>query len=113
MRRGGLETAILVLGGLLALATAVLGLAIGFGDDWDSNGERAFWFVFTLGGAALLAAGLWYAMREPSMTAAALIVVGALVCGFIVFWSIVIPIAALAVAVMTIMWARRTRTASI
>lgn len=112
MRRDRLERAILVLGGLLALATAVVGLIVGLGDDWDSNGERALWFVLTLGGAILLAAGLWYASRTPSMTAVALIVLGALVSGFVIFWSIVIPIAAITVAVMAIIWARRPRVAS-
>ena len=97
----------LVLGGLLALAAAVLGLVIGLGGDWDSNGERAIWFVLTLGGAALLAAGLWYSLRRPSMTAAVLNVVGALMCGFVAFWSVLMPLAAVAVAVLAILWARR------
>ncbi len=115
MRRDRLETAIRILGGLLALAAAVLGLIIGFGDDWDSNGERALWFVLTLGGATILAAGLWYAVRAPSTTAAVLIVVGALVSGFMsfyIFWSIVMPIAAVTLAVMTLIWARRPRVAA-
>ncbi len=111
MRRDRLEAAILVVGGLLALAAAVVGLLVGLGEDWDSRSERALWFVLTLGGAALLAASLWYASRAPSVTAAALIVIGALICGFVVFWSIVMPIAATAVAVMTITWARRPRVA--
>ena len=101
----------LILGGLLALASVVLGLVIGLGDDWDSNGERVLWFVFTLGGAALLAAGLWYALRRPSMAATAMIVVGALMCGFATFWSVLMPLAAVAVAVMAILWARRPSVA--
>ncbi|MDQ3890682.1 MAG: hypothetical protein M3312_09075 [Actinomycetota bacterium] len=102
----------LVLGGLLALAAAVLGLVIGLGDDWNSNGERALWLVLTVGGAALLAAGLWSAAHAPSAVAAALIVIGALMCGVATFWSIVMPLVAIAVAVMAIVWVRRPRAAS-
>ncbi len=111
MRRDRLGTAILVLGGLLALAAAVIGLLVGLGEDWESRGARVLWLVLTLGGAALLASSLWYASRAPTVTAAALIVIGALICGFVIFWSIVMPIAAIALAVMTIMWARRPRVA--
>ena len=111
MQRDRLWTAILVIGGLLALAAAVLGIVIGLGDDWDSNGERAVWFVLTVGGAVLLAAGLWYDGRSPGI-ATALIVIGALMCGLVVFWSIVMPIAAIAVAVLAVMWMRRPATAA-
>lgn len=103
---------ILVLGGLLALAGLVLGLLIGLGDDWDSTGERVLWFVFTVGGALLLAAGLWYASRSRTLTAAVLVSVGALMVGVGIFWSIAIPLAAIAVVVLTIMWVRRPAAAA-
>ena len=96
-----------MLGGLLALAALVLGLLIGFDEDWDSNGERGLWFVLTLGGALLLAAGLWYSTRSRTPTAAVLISIGALMVGVAMFWSIIVPIAAIAVIVMAIMWIRR------
>ncbi|MDQ3876360.1 MAG: hypothetical protein M3322_12605, partial [Actinomycetota bacterium] len=64
MRRDRLWAALLILGGLLALASLVLGLLIGFDEDWDSNGERVLWFVLTLGGALLLGAGLSSASRS-------------------------------------------------
>ena len=112
MRRDALRTAILVLGGLLALAALVLGLLIGFDEDWDSTGERVLWFVLTVGGALLLATGLWYASRSRTPTAAVLISVGALMTGVGIFWSIVIPVAAIAVVVLTVMWIRRPAAAA-
>ena len=111
MHKDRLRTTILVLGGLLALASAVVGLVVGFGDEWNSNGERAIWLALTLGGAALLGGGLWFARRGPSASAAALIVIGALVCGLATFWSIVMPFVAIGVAVMAILWARRPAVA--
>ena len=97
----------LVLGGLLSVGTAILGLALGFGDEWNSRRDRAFWFLFSLGGPALLVGGLWLAIRRPSGAAIAGIVVGALFCGIATFWSVLIPLAAIAVAAMAIMWGRR------
>ena len=111
MRRDRIWTAILVIGGLLALASLVLGLVIGIGDDWDSTGERTLWLSLTLGGALLLAAGLVSASRSRSL-AAVLIIVGALLCGIAVFWSIAMPLAAIALVVLTIMWVRRPTVAA-
>jgi hypothetical protein len=111
VQRDRLWTAILVIGGLLALAAAILGLIIGIGDDdWDSTGERALWLSFTLGGALLLIAGLWYATRSRGV-GAALIIIGALLCGIAVFWSIAMPLAAIVLVVLTIMWLRRPAAA--
>ena len=100
-----------MLGGLLALAALVLGLLIGFDEDWDSSGERALWFVLTLGGALLLATGLWYASRSRTPTAAVLISIGALMTGVGIFWSIIVPVVAIAVVVLAIMWIRRPAVA--
>ncbi len=107
MQRDRLWTTLLILGGLLALAALVLGLLIGFDDDWDSTGERVLWFVLTLGGALLLAAGLWYSTRSRTSATAVLISIGALMVGVAIFWSIIVPIAAIAVIVLAVMWIRR------
>jgi hypothetical protein len=107
VRRDRLWAAILVVGGLLALAALVLGALIGFDEDWDSTGERVLWFVLTIGGALLLAAGLWYASRSRTRAAAVLISIGALMAGGAIFWSIVMPVAAIVVVVLTTMWVRR------
>jgi hypothetical protein len=111
VRGDRLGRALFVIGGLLALASVVVGLIVGLGDEWDSNRDRGLWLAFTLGGAAVLAGGLWYASRTRSPTAAALIVVGALMCGLATFWSIVMPLAAVAVAATAIVWARRPSVA--
>lgn len=112
MQRDRLWTAILVLGGLLALASLVLGLLIGFDEDWDSTGEQVLWFVLTVGGAVVLLAGLWYASRSRSLAAVVLVVLGALMAGVAVFWSIVMPLAAIALVVLTILWFRRPTVAT-
>ncbi len=101
----------MILGGLLALAALVLGLLIGFDEDWDSTGERVLWFVLTLGGALLLSAGLWYSTLARTPTAAVLISIGALMVGVAIFWSIIVPVAAIAVVVLAVMWIRRPAVA--
>lgn len=112
VQRDPLWTALLVIGGLLALASLILGIVISFDEDWDSAGERALWLVFTVGGALLLAAGLWYASRSRTPKAGVLISVGAVLAGVGFFWSIIMPVAAIAVVVMTIMWLRRPTVAA-
>jgi hypothetical protein len=62
--------------------------------------------VFALGGAAILFARLSYSRRSGRL-AAALIIVGAIICGFMIWWTIVAPFVALAVVVLTILWMRR------
>ncbi len=62
--------------------------------------------VFALLGAALLAGGLFYSPRRGRL-AAVLIILEAIVCGFMIRWTIVAPFVALAVVVLTILWMRR------
>lgn len=100
---------------MLAVAYLVLGVLIGVFDDeeWSSSGERAGWLFLTLGGAALLAAGLWLAGRAASRTAvAALIVIGAAMGGVATFWTVITGIVAIIVIVLAFMWARRQPTAA-
>ncbi len=104
--RTRLWTAVLVLGLLLAAAFtlfAVLGaVLIDFEDD---GGDRGFWIGFLLAGAAFLAAGVWIARRSP-WVAVALLAVGAILGALVTFWTVIVPLAALALVVLAILWAR-------
>ena len=114
MRTSSLGTAVFVLGAILALAYlagAVLGAVL---VDWDDDGgdtDRAFWMIFLLGGCVLLVAGLVLAARSRWL-AAVLIVLGAVAGAIATFWTIVVPLAVIALVVLTIMWARRSETAT-
>ncbi len=108
---------VLMLGVFLALAYLGMGIGIGFfTEDWSSTGERILWLVLTLGGAAALAAGLWLARTTPSRTGAAVLIgLGAVMGAVAMFWSVLAPLLAIALVVLTTMWARepaRTRTVS-
>jgi hypothetical protein len=113
VRGRGLRWWLFWLGALLAVVYLVLGIVIGVFDDetWSSNGERVFWLVLTLGGAALLAAGLWLTGRAASIAAVVLIVIGAAMGGVATFWTVITGIVAIAVIVLAFMWARQ-RTAA-
>jgi hypothetical protein len=107
VRSDRLWTVVLVLGALLALACAFFGLLVGFEDDeWGSTAERVTFIVLTLVGAAVLLGGLWVS-RGRSRLGAGLIILGAVICGFMIWWTIVAPFVALAVVVLTILWMRR------
>ncbi len=102
--------AVLILGGLLALAYLAGAVLGGVLIDWEDDGgdaDRLFWMLFLIGGAVLLAAGLFVGNRSPSWLAAALISVGAIAGAIPTFWTIVIPIAAIALVVLSVLWMRR------
>lgn len=115
VRGSSLGTAVLFLAGLLAAAYllgAILGAAL---IDWDDDGgdsDRAFWIVFLLVGALLLVAGLFTGARSRWL-AAALLSIGAVIGAIATFWTIIIPIAAIALIVLSVLWARRPATAAI
>jgi hypothetical protein len=100
---------VVLLGAFLMLAYLGMGLGIGiFTEDWSGTGERVFWFVLTLGGAAVLAAGLWLARTTRSRgAAAALLALGAVMGAVAMFWSILGPLLAIALVVLAFLWARR------
>jgi hypothetical protein len=103
--------AIVILGGLLALASAFFGVLVGFEDDWDSTTEQAVFIALTLLGAAVLLAGLFYSRRRGRL-GAGLIILGAIVCGFMIWWTIAGAVIALAVVVLTVAWVRRPSLAT-
>lgn len=101
---------VVLLGAFLMLAYLGMGLGIGiFTEDWGGTGERVFWFVLTLGGAAFLAAGLWLALNVAGsrVMAAVLLSIGAVMGAVAMFWSVLGPLLAIALVVLAVMWARR------
>ena len=101
---------VVILGGLLALACAFFGLLVGFEDDWDSTTEQVVFMLLTLAGAAILLTGLAYSRRHGRL-AGGLIIVGAVICGFMIWWTLVAPFVAVAVVVLAIIWMRRLSVA--
>lgn len=109
MRGSRLGTGILVLGGLLAAAYLLGAILGGFLIDWEDDGgdnDRWFWILFLLAGALLLVAGLYLANRSRSL-AAGLVSLGALLGAVATFWTIVVPLAAAVLIVLSVLWARQ------
>ena len=109
MRGSRIATTILVLGGLLAAAYLLGGILGGLLIDWEDGGgdnDRWFWILFLLAGGLLVVVGLIVANRSRWL-AAALLSLGALVGAVVTFWTIVIPIAAAGLIVLSVLWARR------
>lgn len=105
----------------LATATLVLGLVLGIGyiaagvigwiadvDDGDAS-DLAFWLILLCGGGAMLLAGMFLA-RSPAWLSTALVCVGALAGALALFWSVIVPILAIALVVLVV---RRTRREAI
>ena len=101
---------VVILGGLLALACAFFGLLVGFEDDWDSTTEQVVFLLLTLAGAAILLTGL-ASSRRHARFAGGLIIVGAAICGFMIWWTLIAPFVAVAVVVLAIIWMRRPSVA--
>ena len=97
---------VVTLGSVLAVACAFFGLLVGFEDDWDSTTGQVVFVVLALLGAAVLLAGLYYSRRRGRRWTW-LIIVGALISGFMIWWTIVAPFVAIAVIVLAILWMRR------
>lgn len=108
MRGTRVGQAAVVLAGLLIVVYLVGAIGGGLFFDWDDDGgdgDRAFWIGFLLGGTALLAVGLWVGRRSPWLTVI-LFTLGAAAGAVVVFWSVIIPIVAIALVVLAVMWAR-------
>ena len=90
---------------LLAAVYAVAGL-IGVFADIEPTRDAVFFVGLLWGGALLIAVGL-FAVRSPAWSAAALVSVGALAGALAWFWSVVVPIAAIALVVLTVVQTRR------
>lgn len=112
MRRDAILTAALLLGVLLAavyITAGVIGWIVDVGDGDDS--DLAFWLLFLLGGGVLLLVGL-FVVRRWSTLSLVLGALGALAGAFALFWTIVLPLLALAFIVLAIAARRQPPTAA-
>lgn len=108
------EKALIVLGTVVAAVYLLAGVVVGLWPSvWDDSGtgDQIFWIVFLVGGGLLLLAGLRMSKRSP-WPSAALISLGALAGGIPVFWTVLAPIAALTLVVLSVVYARRATSAA-
>jgi hypothetical protein len=106
MRR---EKALVVLGTTLAIVYLLAGIAVGaWPSHWDDSStvDRVLWLGFLVGGGTALFVGLRSFERSPWL-GASLVSMGALAGALAIFWTIAVPVAAIALVVLSVMAARR------
>lgn len=92
--------------GLGYLAAALIGWAA---DVTDGDGsDLAFWLLFLGGGGVLLLVAL-FVVSEQRAVAAGLAIAGALAGALALFWSVVVPLAAIAFVVLVALRLRSGR----
>jgi hypothetical protein len=78
--------------------------------DWSSQTDRLIFVLLVVGGGSLMLGGLFAFDRSPRASAA-LIGVGAVAGAIGLFWTIVLPLVAVALAALSVMRARMLRRA--
>jgi len=109
-RRGAVE----IIGWFLVLAYVAFGTLIGLNPShWDeaSTSDQVFFVLFSLGGALLLVVGLRLGGLGARWPAAVLISVGAIAGAMAVFWTLLLPLLAIALVVLRIRRAQRATAA--
>jgi len=104
---GRIATATKVLAVVLGvgyIAAGVVGAAFGVTDGDGS--DLAFWLVLLVGGGALVLIGSFVLGSRPVLSAV-LTSVGALAGAVALFWSVIVPVLALALVVLSVFRARR------
>jgi hypothetical protein len=102
------STATLALAGLLGVGYIAAGVVGAVADA--TGGDRsdlAFWLVFLVGGGALVLIGSFLFGPRP-MPSVVLTSVGALAGALALFWSVIVPVLALALVVLSVVRARRS-----
>ena len=105
-----LEKALVVLGFFTAAAYLLVGIIGGLSlSHWDeaSASDQILWASLLVGGAILIVAGLRISRRNP-WGAAALISIGALAGALPIFWTLIAVVLAIALVVLSFLYARRT-----
>jgi hypothetical protein len=108
------EKVLVVLGTFVAAAYVLIGI-IGalLSSHWEeaSASDRIIWAVLLIGGGILVFLGIRISRRSP-WPAAALISVGAIVGALPIFWTIIALVVAVALVVLSILYARRASGAA-
>lgn len=105
--------ALLRLGWVVAVFYLVFGLVIGLlPSHWDeaSLTDQVFYIVFVVGGGVLLAVGL-RVFEQAAWPGAALVSVGAVAGAVPLFWTLLLPLFAIALLVLSVRDARRAQPA--
>jgi len=108
------EKALVVLGTFVAAAYVVVGIIGGLASShWTeaSTSDQVIWVVLLVGGGILVFLGLRMSRRSPWL-GATLISVGAVAGALPIFWTILALVVAVALVVLSIMYARRAAGAS-
>jgi hypothetical protein len=93
----------------LVLALSALYIVAGFAGAaflTDSGSATASWLTFLVGGAVAMLLGT-FVLRSPPWLSAALVSLGASVGGLPLFWTVVVPLAAVVVMASSIALARQ------
>jgi hypothetical protein len=93
--------------GTAYLLAGVLGGAF-WPSHWEeaSRADQVLWLIFLGGGGLLVLAGLRLFARSP-WTGAALVSVGAVAGAVPLFWTLAVPLVAIALVALSIKYARR------
>jgi hypothetical protein len=106
MQRANITAAAFWLALVLGVGYAAAAIVGWIADVTDGDGsDLAFWLVLLLGGAVLILAGLFVA-RRWSWASAALVSIGAAAGALALFWSILVPVAALVLIGLAVSAAR-------
>jgi hypothetical protein len=112
MRGSSARKGLFVLGTLAGAVYILVGIVVGaWPSVWEETetGGRVVWIVFVTGAGVLLLLGVQIFDRSPR-SGAALVSLGSIIGGLILFWSVVAPIAAIALIALSILCARRGPT---
>ena len=112
MRGGALRKTLLILGGFVAFAYLVIGIVGAlWPGHWDeaSAADEIIWDTLLIGGGVAVAVGLWLIDKSP-WTGAAFVSIGSVAGGIAIFWALLPVLVAVALVVLSVVYARR-RTA--
>jgi hypothetical protein len=104
-----MRKALFALGLVTGIVYLVVGIVAGaWPSHWDtaSTSDRVLWIVFLAGGGLVVLAGLRRIERSP-LAGAVLVSLGAVAGALPLFWTILAPLAAIALIVLSVRYARR------
>ena len=108
------RAALFWLGTITGIAYLLIGaLGAWWPGHWDdaAASDQVLWGVLLVGGGAALLAGLRIIERLPRW-GAILVAVGAVAGALVIFWTVIVIVVALTVAVLAVVYARRLASPS-